>query len=63
MLFRSVVYDVEVEAETDEDAAMKAEELWLRCPTPDATYNGRGLGVRVTDVTEVPDGKEPLSEE
>jgi hypothetical protein len=51
-LCERVVYTVVVEAADEDEAADRAEEEWCQCDTPTETYNGRGLGVTTTDVTE-----------
>jgi hypothetical protein len=48
-----VIYEVEVEAETEEQAEKDAVEIWAKSPDPTHDFCGAGQGVDVVRVDEV----------
>ena len=50
VLEETVEYTVEVLAEDEDAAQVKAADLWAECDTPTNTYSGYGKGVEAIDV-------------
>lgn len=52
-LQETVMYEVVVEAASEEAAETLAKETWAQSETPDHDFNGQGRGVEMYDIEEI----------
>ena len=55
-LEETVHYDIEVEADSDDEASQIAAEEWAQSKDPTHDFGGSGLGVEAINVEEMAEG-------